>query len=122
MSKRRVLFWAPRALSIGYILLLSLFSLDVYAGSLTLQEILIGFIMHNIPVFILIGMLVISWKQDRTGAILWGFVGFLALGLLFFNVHIREFTIYHVTWLLTIPAPMFLISFLYYRNWKQKQI
>ncbi len=70
--KQRVsafVYWAPRVLSIMFIAFLALFSLDVITPESSLKEIIVGLIMHNIPVFIMIIVLVIAWKHEIVGAI-----------------------------------------------------
>lgn len=62
-------YWAPRVASILFIVFLSLFSLDVISPSLSLSQILIGMLIHNIPVFVLIVVLIISWKYEIEGGI-----------------------------------------------------
>jgi hypothetical protein len=69
--KQRVsafVYWAPRVLSIMFIAFLALFSLDVITPESSLKEIIVGLIMHNIPVFIMIIVLVIAWKHEIVGS------------------------------------------------------
>jgi hypothetical protein len=46
--------WTPRILAVVFVALLVLFSLDVISPEASLKEILVGLVMHNIPVFIMI--------------------------------------------------------------------
>ncbi len=68
--------WIPRILcilAIGFILLLGS---DAFDPKLTLQDQLIGFMMHSIPAFVLILFLVVAWIWP-----LWGGILFLVAGL-----------------------------------------
>lgn len=82
-SEERLLYWAPRILGILAILFLMLFSLDCFGGESALKEQLLCFMMHNIPAFIIIGVLIISWKWELIGGIL--FLAAALAGSIFFN-------------------------------------
>lgn len=103
-------YWAPRALGIGMILFLALFSFDVFDMEGTLWEKIGGFLIHNIPSFILILLLVISWRWEWVGA-----VGFTILGLAFslanLNAHWSEHAL--------ISAPLILIGLLFLISWQR---
>ena len=76
MSKilKQFLFWAPRILSILFILFIGLFSLDVFGTGAGFWATLLGFLIHNIPTFILLIALILAWRWEWVGAIL--YVGF----------------------------------------------
>ena len=71
MKKRvtKFVYWTPRILSILFIAFLALMSLDVFDSNPGFWEAVLGLFMHNIPVFILIAVLWISWKHEIVGAI-----------------------------------------------------
>lgn len=52
-----------RVLMIAFILFLTMFSLDVFSTEGTLLEKLGGFLMHSIPSFILVAVLLVSWRS-----------------------------------------------------------
>lgn len=101
---------APRALGIGMIFFLALFSFDVFDMEGTLWEKIGGFLIHNIPSFILILLLVISWRREWMGAF-----GFTILGLAFslanLNAHWSEHAL--------ISAPLILIGLLFLISWQR---
>ena len=51
--KERVLYWTPRVLMILALLFMLMFSFDVFEGNEPLGRKLLGFLISNIPVFIL---------------------------------------------------------------------
>jgi hypothetical protein len=61
-----------------------LFSLDCFEKGNPLGEKLLCFLMHNIPSFIILGILLVAWKWERTGGIL--FLAAALAGMIFFNV------------------------------------
>lgn len=74
-SKNKFLFWTPRIIIIIFVLFLAIFSFDVFDSASSFWEILLGLFMHNIPSLILVVILILSWKNDKVGAII-----FLILG------------------------------------------
>ncbi|NLH87324.1 MAG: hypothetical protein GX460_03860 [Firmicutes bacterium] len=119
--KQRVsafVYWAPRVLSIMFIAFLALFSLDVITPESSLKEIIVGLIMHNIPVFIMIIVLVIAWKHEIVGAI-----AFLLAGLIYVVFTTRSGLDWRIalSWSMTIAGPAFLIGGLFLVNWFRKR-
>jgi len=66
----KVLYWTPRLLGILAICFVVLFSLDCFEGKFSLKEQLTCFLMHNIPAFILVFILIIAWKMEFAGGLL----------------------------------------------------
>ncbi|MDX9905408.1 MAG: hypothetical protein RBS55_02345 [Bacteroidales bacterium] len=80
--KKQILRWAPRIIAILAVLFMMIFSLDCFGPGYSFKEQLICFVMHNIPAFIVIAALVIAWKWELVGGILFIAV-FLAAGIFF---------------------------------------
>jgi len=114
------IFWAPRILAILFILFLSLFSLDIFDGNYGFWETILGLFMHNIPSMVLLIILIISWKYELVGGIIFNLVG-LFYGILFFK-EMNSFQWDMVLGMLTIAGPAFLVGFLFLIGWKQKKI
>ena len=114
----KFIFWTPRILSIILILFLAIFSLDVFDSTSTPLQILLGLLMHNIPSFILLAVLIISWKNELVGAISFLLAGLLYIFLLVFT---RNFQFFMISWIIMISGPAFLISYLFYLNYKKKK-
>jgi hypothetical protein len=66
----KTLYWVPRILTILAILFMTMFSFDVFGGNESLGIKLLGFLVHNIPVLILVGILIIAWKWEMAGGAL----------------------------------------------------
>jgi hypothetical protein len=62
---------------------MTLFSLDVFAGNESFAMKMLGFFMHNIPVLIVTAVLVVAWKWEIAGGIL--FILSFVTGTLFFH-------------------------------------
>jgi hypothetical protein len=112
------LYWSPRILSILFLLFLAMFSLDVFGNNYTFWETVLGLFMHNIPVFILLIILIISWKHELVGGI-----GFILGGLLYIYLTLgrNPFEWYMLSWIIQISGLAFLIGVLWILNWKKKR-
>jgi hypothetical protein len=62
---------------------MTLFSLDVFGGNDSLGAKMLGFLMHNIPVLIVLAVLIVAWKREIAGGILF-ILAFIA-GTIFFR-------------------------------------
>ena len=103
-STKRVLFLIPRILGILFAMFLSMFALDVFSEGYSLGETILALLIHLIPTYFVIMALVIAWRRDRVGAIL-----FIALAL-FYLVMSRG-----KGWI--IAGTLFLIGVLFLLNW-----
>ena len=117
----KFVYWSPRVLSIAFICFLALFSLDVVSPELSLGQIALGLFMHNIPVFILIAILIISWKREIVGGIAYILAGLMYILLIFMNVFRESFQWYMISWILIISGPAFLIGILFMVNWNKRK-
>ena len=74
----KIFHWTPRIICILAILFISMFAADSFAPELTFWQQIGGFIMHLIPSFILIALLIVAWKWEYIGGIIFIVI---ALGL-----------------------------------------
>jgi len=84
----KVFHWLPRILCILAILFISMFALDAFAPGLTIWQQLGAFLMHLIPSFVLLALLILAWKWEFIGGILFAIIG-LALSPLVFMHNYR---------------------------------
>ena len=115
MSK--YLYWTPRILAIIFILFLALFSLDVFEGNYGFWGTIVGLFMHNIPALVLLIVLLISWKYEIVGGIVFILAGLLYIILLMRN----KFEWYYLLWAIQIAIPAFLIGILFLIGWFKKK-
>ena len=66
---KRLLFWTPRALAIVFIAFLSLFALDVFGEGYGFWQTLLALVIHLIPTWILIALLILAWRWEWIGAV-----------------------------------------------------
>jgi hypothetical protein len=70
--------WAARILGILAIAFISLFALDVFSEGVGLGQKIVAFLLHMIPSFVLIIVLIIGWKHELVGGVLMTVVGLAA--------------------------------------------
>ena len=109
-----LLYWAPRILCIVAILFISVFSLDAFQAGMPLKDQILAWLMHMIPSFVLIIILIIAWKWENIGGII-----FLAIGLAFTPfIFIWNYSMNHSVWIslgviLMITFPFILVGVLF---------
>jgi hypothetical protein len=80
---KQLLFWAPRVLCLLFIGFVSMFALDVFGETRGVWRTIVALAMHLIPSFVLLGALILAWRWEWIGAVL-----FAAAGV-FFGVIVR---------------------------------
>lgn len=111
-SNRGVLFWAPRILTILFALFMSVFALDVFAETKGFLQTLTALVLHLMPTFLVVVLLVLAWRWELIGVI-----AFAALAITYMVVMWGRFP--WVTYA-TISGPLLLISVLFLLSWRQR--
>ena len=116
------LHWAPRVLGIIAILFISMFSLDVFQSGMPLKDVILGWFVHMIPSIVLTIILIIAWKWEKIGGII-----FLSIGLAFSPVIFwGNYTNNHSIWMslviiITITFPLIITGILFLMSHHTKQ-
>ncbi len=108
---RIALYWAPRILAIGFGLFVSLFALDSFSGQVPIGEKLARFAVHLIPSAIYAVILVLSWRWEWIGAVM-----FAALGVLY----VATMGCHRLERNLVIAGPLFLLAALFLVGWLRR--
>lgn len=66
----KILPWIARIICMLAILFISMFAADSFSPELTFRQQIGGFMMHLIPSFILIALLIVAWKWEFIGGII----------------------------------------------------
>ena len=106
-TTKRFLFWSPRILCILFSIFLSIFALDIFYEDYGFGEMILALIMHLLPTCFIVVMLVIAWRWEGIGAIL-----FIVLPLFYLVMSRGE------SWIISVP--LFLVGVLFFLNWKYK--
>jgi len=108
-SIKRVLFWTPRLLCILFAVFLSLFALDVFSESYGFWKTILALLIHLVPVCIVVIVLVIAWRREWVGAIL-----FNALAV---SYVVSGWGRFHWSAYVGISGPLVLAGILFLFNW-----
>lgn len=108
-SVKWILFWAPRILCILFALFLSLFAGDVFREGYGFWKTILALLVHLVPTFVVILALVVGWRWEWIGAIL-----FLAFAIFYWVWNWGRFPF--LTYLI-ISGPLFLAGVLFLINW-----
>ena len=104
-----LVFWTPRILGLLFAAFISLFALDVFDGQHGFRETALAFAVHLIPTAILLVVLVIAWRWEWTGAVV--FTGLAA----WYVVTTRGQ--FHWATYAIISGPLLLLGLLFLLNW-----
>jgi len=86
--------WIPRTLCILAILFISVFAADAFEEGRTIAQQLGAFFMHLIPSFILLAFLLIAWKRELLGGIIFTIAGILMTPVIFYhNYNVNHFSV-----------------------------
>jgi hypothetical protein len=102
------LYWTPRILAILFGLFVSLFALDSFQGNERIWTKLAHFAIHLIPVAVYALILILAWRWEWIGAVL-----FTGLGVGYVVMVGGR----HFNWVLTISGPLFLLAGLFLLSW-----
>jgi hypothetical protein len=112
---KKLLWWTPRILAILAILFMMMFSMDCFGPEYSFKEKMICFIMHNIPVYFVIICLVIAWKWELPGGIL--FILASITGAVYFNGFGKNWGVLPIMAPFLITGILFLVyHFLYHEK------
>lgn len=100
----KILFWTPRVFGVLFCLFISLFALDVFGEEAGFGAVLLAFVIHLVPTYIVVIALVIAWKRELIGAIVFAC---LSIGFMFVSRGSG--------WV--IAAPLMLLSVLFFVDW-----
>jgi hypothetical protein len=108
-SWNRILFWLPRGLGLLLAAFISLFALDVFGAGYGFWGTIAALLIHLVPTSAVLVALVIAWRWEWMGAILFAGFGASYLIMAWGDVHWGAF--------LLISGPSFVIGALFLANW-----
>ena len=114
----KFIYWTPRIVSILFIFFLALMSLDVFDGNYGFWDTIVGLFIHNIPAILLLIVLLISWKHEIVGGVVFTLAGVSYIIALFTS---SKFEWYMLSWSVMIAGPAFVAGILFLICWYQKR-
>jgi hypothetical protein len=104
-----IIYWAPRILGILFAVFVSIFALDVFAEGYGFWETVVALVMHLVPTAITVVVLLIAWRWERVGGVLFLLLGALYIVMFWDRGHWSAY--------LLISGPLFLIGTLFLVGW-----
>ncbi len=117
-------YWLPRILCILAIAFVSLFALDAFSPNLTFWQQMGAFFMHLIPSFVLLALLIVAWKKELVGGILFIIIG-LGLSPFVFthNYQMNHSVMMSLGIIMTITIPFAIVGLLFLiSHFKRKKL
>lgn len=110
---KQVLYWAPRVLCITFAGFICIFALDVFSESKNVWQLLLGLLMHLIPTFLLIIILLLSWHREWIGGILFTGLGLLYLAAFRGRMDLLASVVF--------ALPLMITGILFLFNWRYRE-
>lgn len=117
-------YWLPRILCMLAIVFVSLFALDAFSSELSFWQQMGAFLMHLIPSFILLALLILAWKKELIGGIIFMLIG-LGLSPVVFshNYQMNHSIFMSLGIILTITIPFAIVGLLFLiSHFKRKKL
>ncbi|WP_107821920.1 hypothetical protein [Mangrovibacterium marinum] len=118
----QILYWLPRVAGIAAILFVSLFALDAFDPALSLWQQWLAFMVHLTPTYVWVALLVLAWKRELVGGVL-----FVVVGLAFSPViFLYQYQLNHSLWIslrfvATLSLPFVVVGgFFLWHHFKKK--
>jgi hypothetical protein len=122
MKKIQISPLAPRILCILSILFVSIFALYAFNPENTIGEQIGDFLMHTIPSFVLTIILVLAWKWEKLGGILFTIIGVgLSPFVFFHNYRMNESIWLSLSIILVVTITFAVIGVLFLMSHRMKQ-
>ena len=110
----KVFHWLPRIICILAILFVSLFAADAFAPELTIWQQLGAFVIHLIPSFILLAFLIVAWKWEYIGGIIFIIIGLGLSPFVFVHNYNMNDSIWMSLWIIAaIAIPFAIVGILF---------
>jgi len=113
-SSIKIFYWLPRVTCIFAIIFISMFATDAFSSGLTIWQQIRGFLIHLIPSFILLAILILAWKWEYIGGILFTIVGLGLSPFIFMrNYNMNHSVVLSFEVILIITFPFVVIGILF---------
>lgn len=108
VTSARLLLWTPRVLGILVSLFIGTFALDAFSTGKPFSEAFLDFVIHLIPMWVLLALVVASFRWEWVGG-----VAFIGLA----TVYALTMSTGRLDWMLLISGPMAIVGALFLWNW-----
>lgn len=118
----KILHWTPRIISILAILFISVFALDSFSPDLTIWQQIGAFLIHLIPSFVLLVILIVAWKWELIGGMLFTLIGVVFTPF----IYVHNYKMNQSVWMslfiiLVITVPFIITGILFILSYNKKR-
>lgn len=118
----KIIHWLPRIICILAILFISMFALDAFNPERTIWQQISDFLMHLIPSFVLIIFLIIAWKREFIGGIIFVLIGLGFSPFIFMhNYNMNQSVWMSLMIILIITMPFIVVGILFFVSHRMKR-
>ena len=118
----KILHWAPRIICILAILFISLFALDSFSPDLTIWQQIGACLIDLIPSFLLLAVLIVAWKLEFIGGIIFTLIGLGFSPFIFVhNYKMNQSVWISLTIVLVITVPFIIAGILFIVSHSKKK-
>lgn len=118
----KILHWLPRLLGILAILFISMFALDAFEPGRTVWQQLGAFLVHMIPSFVLLGILLVAWKWELIGGLIFTVIGLVFTPVIFMHNYRMNGSLWMSTGIvLMITIPFVVVGVLFIMSHYKKK-
>ena len=114
IENKRLLYWTPRLLCVLFAAFLAIFAADVIETPAGLGETMLALAMHLIPSVIVLAALIVVWRHEWVGAIVFPLLALLHLMLAWGRLHWSGYV--------AIEAPLLLMGLLFGLSWRYRVV
>jgi len=112
-----IIHWAPRVFGILAVAFVSLFALDSFNAELSVWQQIRDFLIHLIPSFILLAILILAWKKELVGGIVFVLIGGIMSPYVYkMNYDMNHSVSQSLIIILTITIPFVIVGGLFIWN------
>ncbi len=110
----KIIHWVPRVLCIIAVIFISMFAFDSFSPDRTFLQNIGSLLMHLLPSFVLIAILILAWKWELAGGILFTVLGVVATPFIYnLNFQRTHSASTSFTVVLAITLPFVIIGILF---------
>jgi hypothetical protein len=98
-----------------------LLSFDVFSPEASAGEMAIGFLIHNISTVILLALVLLAWRHELVGGIVFGLLALFFIAQFARSSGPGAWPINEIAAAIAFTGSMVLSSVLYFLNWRRKR-
>lgn len=122
IMKTKIIHWSPRVIVILSILFVSIFAFDSFSSNNSIWKQLLEFLIHLIPSYILLIALLIAWKFELIGGIIFIIVSLGFAPFIFFHNYQMNHSIgISLGVIMMINFPFLLAGFLFILDYRKQK-